>query len=242
MIAGINAVKYIKQESPLILKRSDAYIGVLIDDLVTKGTKEPYRMMTSRAEYRLLLRQDNADQRLTKIGYELGLISQSRYDAFLQKQAEVEKEIKRVSGIVVAPSQAVEELFEKYHSTPIHTGAKLSELIKRPELDYEKLKPLDTERQDLPFEIKEQVNIQIKYEGYIKQQLKQVEQFQKMENKLLPDDLDYSSIKGLRIEAQQKLNDIRPVSLGQASRITGVSPADLSVLLIYMEQHKKAKA
>lgn len=241
LIAGINAVKYIKQEPPLILKRSDAYIGVLIDDLVTKGTKEPYRMMTSRAEYRLLLRQDNADQRLTKIGYELGLISQSRYDAFLQKQAEVEKEIKRVSSIVVAPSQAVEELFEKYHSTPIHTGAKLSELIKRPELDYEKLKPLDTERQDLPFEIKEQVNIQIKYEGYIKQQLKQVEQFQKMENKLLPDDLDYSTIKGLRIEAQQKLNDIRPVSLGQASRITGVSPADLSVLLIYMEQHKKAK-
>lgn len=241
LIAGINAVKYIKQEPPLILKRSDAYIGVLIDDLVTKGTKEPYRMMTSRAEYRLLLRQDNADQRLTKIGYELGLISQSRYDAFLQKQSEVEKEIKRVSGIVVAPSQAVEELFEKYHSTPIHTGAKLSELIKRPELDYEKLKPLDTERQDLPFEIREQVNIQIKYEGYIKQQLKQVEQFQKMENKLLPDDLDYSSIKGLRIEAQQKLNDIRPVSLGQASRITGVSPADLSVLLIYMEQHKKAK-
>ncbi len=241
LIAGINAVKYIKQEPPLILKRSDAYIGVLIDDLVTKGTKEPYRMMTSRAEYRLLLRQDNADQRLTKIGYELGLISQSRYDAFLQKQSEVEKEIKRVSSIVVAPSQAVEELFEKYHSTPIHTGAKLSELIKRPELDYEKLKPLDMERQDLPFEIKEQVNIQIKYEGYIKQQLKQVEQFQKMENKLLPDDLDYSSIKGLRIEAQQKLNDIRPVSLGQASRITGVSPADLSVLLIYMEQHKKAK-
>lgn len=240
LIAGINAVKYIRNESPLILKRSDAYIGVLIDDLVTKGTKEPYRMMTSRAEYRLLLRQDNADQRLTKIGYELGLISQSRYDSFLKKQSEVEKEIKRVSSVVVAPSQKVEELFEQYHSTPIHTGMKLSELIKRPELDYEKLQPLDIERKELPFEIKEQVNIQIKYEGYIKQQMKQVEQFQKMENKLLPDDLDYSKIKGLRIEAQQKLNNIRPVSLGQASRITGVSPADLSVLLIYMEQHKKA--
>lgn len=240
LIAGINAVKYIRNEPPLILKRSDAYIGVLIDDLVTKGTKEPYRMMTSRAEYRLLLRQDNADQRLTKIGYELGLISQNRYDSFLKKQCEIAKEIKRVSAIVVAPSQEVEELFEKYHSTPIHTGVRLSELIKRPELDYEKLKPLDKERIELPFEIKEQVNIQIKYEGYIKQQMKQVEQFQKMENKLLPDDLDYSTIKGLRIEAQQKLNDIRPVSLGQASRITGVSPADLSVLLIYMEQHKKS--
>ena len=238
LIAGINAVKYIKGESPIILKRSDAYIGVLIDDLVTKGTKEPYRMMTSRAEYRLLLRQDNADQRLTPLGYELGLISQQRYQHFLQKQQQVIEEIKRVSNVIIAPSEVVEELLQKYNSTPIHTGIRLSELMKRPELDYQKLAVLDTERPELPFAIQEQVNIQIKYEGYIKQQLKQVEQFQKMEKKLLPEDLDYSTIKGLRIEAQQKLNAIRPVSLGHASRITGVSPADLSVLLIYMEQQK----
>ncbi len=238
LIAGINAVKYIKGESPIILKRSDAYIGVLIDDLVTKGTKEPYRMMTSRAEYRLLLRQDNADQRLTPLGYELGLISQQRYQHFLQKQQQVTEEIKRVSNVIIAPSEVVEELLQKYNSTPIHTGIRLSELMKRPELDYQKLAVLDIERPELPFAIQEQVNIQIKYEGYIKQQLKQVEQFQKMEKKLLPEDLDYSTIKGLRIEAQQKLNAIRPVSLGHASRITGVSPADLSVLLIYMEQQK----
>jgi len=238
LIAGINAVKYIKGESPIILKRSDAYIGVLIDDLVTKGTKEPYRMMTSRAEYRLLLRQDNADQRLTPLGYELGLISQQRYQHFLQKQQQVTEEIKRVSNVILAPSEVVEELLQKYNSTPIHTGIRLSELMKRPELDYQKLAVLDTERPELPFAMQEQVNIQIKYEGYIKQQLKQVEQFQKMEKKLLPEDLDYSTIKGLRIEAQQKLNAIRPVSLGHASRITGVSPADLSVLLIYMEQQK----
>lgn len=238
LIAGINAVKYIKGEAPIILKRSDAYIGVLIDDLVTKGTKEPYRMMTSRAEYRLLLRQDNADQRLTPLGYELGLISQERYQNFLQKQQQVTEEIKRVSNVIIAPSEAVEKLLQKYNSTPIHTGIRLSELMKRPELDYQKLAILDTERSELPFAIQEQVNIQIKYEGYIKQQLKQVEQFQKMEKKLLPEDLDYSTIKGLRIEAQQKLNAIHPISLGHASRITGVSPADLSVLLIYMEQQK----
>jgi tRNA uridine 5-carboxymethylaminomethyl modification enzyme len=241
LIAGINAVKYIKKEEPVILKRSDAYIGVLIDDLVTKGTKEPYRMMTSRAEYRLLLRQDNADQRLTPLGYELGLISQKRYDALLQKQYEIEKEIKRVSSVIVAPSEQVQQLLQKYHSTEIHTGVRLSELIKRPELDYEKLSVLDIQRPELPFEIKQQVNIQIKYEGYIKQQMKQVEQFQKMENKKLPENIDYTTIKGLRIEAQQKLNDIRPISIGHASRITGVSPADISVLLIYMEQNKRQK-
>ena len=195
-------------------------------------------MMTSRAEYRLLLRQDNADQRLTPLGYELGLISQQRYQHFLQKQQQVTEEIKRVSNVILAPSEVVEELLQKYNSTPIHTGIRLSELMKRPELDYQKLAVLDTERPELPFAMQEQVNIQIKYEGYIKQQLKQVEQFQKMEKKLLPEDLDYSTIKGLRIEAQQKLNAIRPVSLGHASRITGVSPADLSVLLIYMEQQK----
>ena len=211
----------------------------MIDDLVTKGSKEPYRMMTSRAEYRLLLRQDNADQRLTPLGYTLGLISQKRYTAFLKKQEQIAEEIQRVSLIVIAPSEKVQSVLEKYHSTPIHTGVRLSELIKRPELDYEKLSVLDTERLDLPFDVKEQVNIQIKYEGYIKQQKKQVEQFHKMENKILPEDLDYTTIQGLRIEAQQKLNAIRPVSLGHASRITGVSPADLSVLLIYMEQQKR---
>ena len=211
----------------------------MIDDLVTKGSKEPYRMMTSRAEYRLLLRQDNADQRLTPLGYTLGLISQKRYTAFLKKQEQIAEEIQRVSLIVIAPSEKVQSVLEKYHSTPIHTGVRLSELIKRPELDYEKLSILDTERLDLPFDVKEQVNIQIKYEGYIKQQKKQVEQFHKMENKILPEDLDYTTIQGLRIEAQQKLNAIRPVSLGHASRITGVSPADLSVLLIYMEQQKR---
>ena len=238
LIGGINAVRYIKGEDPVILKRSDGYIGVLIDDLVTKGTKEPYRMMTSRAEYRLLLRQDNADQRLTPLGYELGLISQQRYDALLEKQKQIEEEIKRVSGIVIAPSEKVQKFLQEYKSTPIHTGVRLSEFIKRPELDYEKLSVLDKNRPALSTAVKEQVNIQIKYEGYIKQQMKQVEQFQKMEKKLLPENLDYTTIKGLRIEAQQKLNAIRPVSLGHASRITGVSPADISVLLIYMEQQK----
>ncbi len=238
LIGGINAVRYIKGEDPVILKRSDGYIGVLIDDLVTKGTKEPYRMMTSRAEYRLLLRQDNADQRLTPLGYELGLISQQRYDALLEKQKQIEEEIKRVSGIVIAPSEKVQKFLQQYESTPIHTGVRLSEFIKRPELDYEKLSVLDKNRPALSAAVKEQVNIQIKYEGYIKQQMKQVEQFQKMEKKLLPENLDYTTIKGLRIEAQQKLNAIRPVSLGHASRITGVSPADISVLLIYMEQQK----
>ncbi len=238
LLGGINAVRYIKGESPVILKRSDGYIGVLIDDLVTKGTKEPYRMLTSRAEYRLLLRQDNADQRLTPLGYELGLISQQRYDALLQKQKQTEEEIKRVSGIVVAPSEEVQQFLKQYGSTPIQTGVRLSELMKRPELDYEKLYELDKQRPVLSEPVKEQVNIQIKYEGYIKQQMKQVEQFQKMEKKLLPENLDYTAIKGLRIEAQQKLNAIRPVSLGQASRITGVSPADISVLLIYMQRQK----
>ena len=238
LLGGINAVRYIKGESPVILKRSDGYIGVLIDDLVTKGTKEPYRMLTSRAEYRLLLRQDNADQRLTPLGYELGLISQQRYDALLQKQKQTEEEIKRVSGIVVAPSEEVQQFLKQYGSTPIQTGVRLSELMKRPELDYEKLYELDKQRPVLSEPVKEQVNIQIKYEGYIKQQMKQVEQFQKMEKKLLPENLDYTAIKGLRIEAQQKLNAIRPASLGQASRITGVSPADISVLLIYMQRQK----
>lgn len=238
LIGGINAVQYIKGESPLILQRSDAYIGVLIDDLITKGSKEPYRMMTSRAEHRLLLRQDNADQRLTPMGYKIGMVSKERYEALLQKQEKTAEEIQRVSSIIIKPTEQVQEFLKENHSTPIKSGVRLSELLKRPELNYDKLKALDPERPELAVDVQEQVNIQIKYEGYIRQQLKQVEQFKKLENKLLPDNIQYEEIKGLRIEAQQKLSAIRPVSIGHASRITGVSPADISVLLIYMEQQK----
>lgn len=239
LIAGINAVQYIHQKEPLILRRSDAYIGVLIDDLVTKGSKEPYRMMTSRAEYRLLLRQDNADQRLTPIGYHIGLISEKRFQQFLEKKQMIEEEIKRLREVVISPKKEVIDLLEKYHSTPIKSGARLSELLKRPELNYDKLLEIDEKRPELDKPVREQVNIQIKYEGYIKQQLNQVEQFHKLENKLLPESMDYEQIKGLRIEAKQKLSAIRPGSIGHASRITGVSPADISVLLIYLEQMKR---
>ena len=241
IIGGINAVQYVKGKEPLILKRSDAYIGVLIDDIVTKGSKEPYRMMTSRAEYRLLLRQDNADQRLTKLGYEVGLVTEERYQRLLEKERLVAEEIERVQSVIVSPKEETLELLEKYGSTPIKSGVRLSELIKRPELDYYKLKPIDKKRpENLDAEMEEQVNIQIKYEGYIKQQLNQVEQFKKLENRLLPEDMDYSTISGLRIEAQQKLNAMRPASIGHASRIAGVSPADISVLLVYMEQMKRS--
>ena len=225
----------------MVLRRSDGYIGVLIDDLISKGSKEPYRMMTSRAEFRLLLRQDNADQRLTPLGYEIGLISQERYDSLLEKERQTAGEIQRVREMTVAPSEEVLALLEQYHSSLIKTGVKLADLVKRPELDYEKLAPIDRERPVLPLAVREQVNIQIKYEGYIQQQLKQVEQFQKLENRRLPEDIDYETIQGLRLEARQKLNAIRPESLGHASRITGVSPADISVLLIYMEQHKRGR-
>ena len=238
-MGGINAVRYIQQKDPIILQRSDGYIGVLIDDLISKGSKEPYRMMTSRAEFRLLLRQDNADQRLTPIGHEIGLISDERYEALLEKERQTEAEIERVKALTITPAKETLELLEQYGSTPIKSGVKLADLIKRPELDYEKLAPLDKERPELPAPVREQVNIQIKYEGYISQQLKQVEQFKKLENRLLPEDLDYETIQGLRLEARQKLNAIRPRSMGHASRITGVSPADISVLLIYMEQHKR---
>ena len=241
IIGGINAVQFVKGKEPLILKRSDAYIGVLIDDIVTKGSKEPYRMMTSRAEYRLLLRQDNADQRLTKLGYEVGLVTEERYQRLLEKERLVAEEIERVQSVIVSPKEETLELLEKYGSTPIKSGVRLSELIKRPELDYYKLKPIDKKRpENLDAEVEEQVNIQIKYEGYIKQQLNQVEQFKKLENRLLPEDMDYSTISGLRIEAQQKLNAMRPASIGHASRIAGVSPADISVLLVYMEQMKRS--
>ncbi len=239
LIGGINAVRYLDKKEPIILQRSDGYIGVLIDDLISKGSKEPYRMMTSRAEFRLLLRQDNADQRLTPIGHEIGLIDEDRYQALLEKQRLIEQEIQRVKKRSIAPNPKTLEVLATYQSTPIQSGVKLSDLMKRPELDYEKLSPLDEERPQLPDDVKEQVNIQIKYEGYIGQQMKQVEQFQKLENRMLPADIDYETIQGLRLEARQKLNAIRPRSIGQASRITGVSPADISVLLIYMEQQKR---
>ncbi len=241
LIGGINAAQYVKGEKPLILDRSEAYIGVLIDDLVTRGSKEPYRMMTSRAEYRLLLRQDNADERLTEKAYNIGLISEERYNKFLEKEHLISEEIERVENVHITPKENVLELLDKYNSTRIKSGVRLSDLIKRPELDYFKLAEIDTERPELAYAVQEEVNIKIKYEGYIKQQMNQVNQFKKMENKLLPADIDYNEIKNLRIEATQKLNAIRPASIGQASRITGVSPADITVLLIYLEQMKHSK-
>ncbi len=239
LIGGINAARYLQGKEPVILQRSDGYIGVLIDDLVNKGSKEPYRMMTSRAEFRLLLRQDNADQRLTPIGHEIGLISEERYTALLEKERLIRGEIERVQAVTMGPEKNLLALLEKYGTSPVKTGVCLSDLMKRPELDYEKLAEIDPERPDLPAAVREQVNIQIKYEGYISQQKKQVEQFKKLENRLLPEDMDYESIQGLRIEARQKLTAVRPRSLGQASRITGVSPADISVLLIALEQRKR---
>ena len=241
LIGGINAAQYVKGEKPLILDRSEAYIGVLIDDLVTRGSKEPYRMMTSRAEYRLLLRQDNADERLTEKAYNIGLISEERYNKFLEKERLISEEIERVENVRITPKENVLELLDKYNSTRIKSGVKLSDLIRRPELDYFKLSEIDNERPELAYAVQEEVNIKIKYEGYIKQQMNQVNQFKKMENKLLPADIDYNEIKNLRIEATQKLNAIRPASIGQASRITGVSPADITVLLIYLEQMKHSK-
>lgn len=239
IIGGINAALFIKGEEPLILDRSDAYIGVLIDDIVTKGSREPYRMMTSRAEYRLILRQDNADLRLTEKGYGAGLISEERYRKFLEKKVLIEKEIERVINVNVPPSEDVNSFIEKRGGSLLSTGAKLSELIKRPELNYEDLAFTDVNRPVLPNDVKEQVNIQIKYEGYIKRQLMQVEQYKKMETKVLSPDIDYFSMKGLRIEAQQKLSQIKPHNVGQASRISGVSPADISVLLVNLEAMRK---
>ena len=239
LVAGINAALKIKGEEPLILDRGGSYIGTLIDDLVTKGCTDPYRMMTSRSEYRLVLRQDNADVRLTPIGYKIGLISQERYDALLEKERLVAAEIDRVQYVTMGPSAPVLALLEKYGTAPIKNGARLSDLLKRPQLSYEALAEIDPERPSLPQDVQEQVNIRIKYAGYIDQQLKQVEQFKKLESRLLPMELDYETIQGLRLEARQKLNLVRPENLGQASRITGVSPADISVLLIYMEQMKR---
>lgn len=234
LVAGINAARKLLGKEPLVLDRSQAYIGVLIDDLVTKETHEPYRMMTSRAEYRLLLRQDNADVRLTPIGYEIGLISEERYQQFLEKQRLVSEEIARVKKVTIGANQQVNELLQSYDSTPLNSGATLAEIIKRPEMKYEYLAPVDKGRKPLSKEIIEQVNIQLKYDGYIKRQLKQVEQFKKMEKKKIPADINYDDIYSLRLEAKQKLNQIRPESVGQASRISGVSPADISVLLVYL--------
>lgn len=240
LMAGINAARKIQGKEPIILDRSQAYIGVLIDDLVTKETHEPYRMMTSRAEYRLLLRQDNADIRLTPIGYEAGLISEERYEHLKQKEEMIQKETDRVSKLMIGAGKKVQELLTEYKSTPLKTAVSLSELIRRPELNYDMLAPIDEERPKLPAEVTEQVEINIKYEGYIKRQLKQVEQFKKMEEKLIPEDICYEDVNSLRIEAVQKLNAFRPRSIGQASRISGVSPADISVLLIYLGSRGQA--
>lgn len=238
IVAGINAALKLKGEKPLILKRSDGYIGTLIDDLITKGTNEPYRMMTSRSEYRLLLRQDNADERLTPFGYRVGLISEERYQKFLEKQKQINDEIKRVTSVVVPPKDA-NPLLEKYNSTPVKTGIFLSDMLKRPELDYGKLAEVDPERPKLNDAVTEQVEIKLKYDGYIKRQIAQAEQFRKMEERLLPENQDYSDIHGLRLEARQKLNKIQPKSLGQASRISGVSPSDVSVLIVWLESRNK---
>ena len=234
LIAGINAAQKIKGKEPVILDRTQGYIGVLIDDIVTKGTNEPYRMMTSRAEYRLLLRQDNADLRLTEIGHDVGLISEERYQKFLTKKANIEKEIQRLKNTIVKPTEEVNKLLIDCGTSPLTTGTKMAELLKRTELDYEKLASIDPERPELTLQEKEEVEIQVKYEGYIKMQEAQVEKFKKLETKLLPEDIDYKSINGLCLEARQKLDKFRPRSIGQASRISGVSPADISVLLVYL--------
>ena len=239
LVAGINAAMEVLGREMLILDRSESYIGVLIDDLVTKENHEPYRMMTSRAEYRLLLRQDNADLRLREKGYQVGLVSEEEYQYVFWKKQKIEEEAARVENTFVGASKEVQELLESYGSTLLKNGSSLAELIRRPELSYKILAPLDKKRPKLPEDVAEQVNINIKYDGYIRRQLKQVEQFKKLETKRLPEDLDYEEISGLRIEAKQKLKEYRPVSIGQASRIAGVSPADISVLLVYMESYRR---
>ena len=236
LIAGINAARKLQGKEGIVIDRSEGYIGVLIDDLVTKESHEPYRMMTSRAEYRLLLRQDNADLRLTKKGYEIGLISEERYQKLLRKEELIQKEIERVEHINLGTSEAVQNLLKQHESTPLTSGTTMTELIRRPELNYEVLAPVDPNRPELDYDVVEQVNINIKYDGYIKRQQRQVEQFKKLESKLIPEDINYDEIQSLRIEAKQKLNEMRPSSIGQASRISGVSPADVSVLLVYLER------
>lgn len=236
LVAGINAAMSVLGKEPLVLDRSESYIGVLIDDLVTKDNKEPYRMMTSRAEYRLLLRQDNADLRLSKKGYQVGLISKERYDWVVEKERLIQEEVERVEHVNIGANAKTQKVLEEHNSTPLKNGTTLAELIRRPELSYEDLAEIDPERPELKYDVIEQVNISIKYDGYIKRQMKQVKEFKKLENKKLPEHFDYDQVNSLRIEAKQKLNLYQPVSVGQASRISGVSPADISVLLVYLEQ------
>ena len=239
LIAGINAARKLQGKEGIVIDRSEGYIGVLIDDLVTKESHEPYRMMTSRAEYRLLLRQDNADLRLTKKGYEIGLIDENRYQNLLKKEIMIEEEIKRVEHTYVGTTKEVQELLSSHGSTPLVSGTTLADLMRRPELNYEILAPIDIDRKNLPYDVTEQVEINIKYEGYIKRQKKQVEQFKKLEKKKIPEDINYEDVQSLRIEAKQKLTSLRPESIGQASRISGVSPADISVLLVYLESYHR---
>ena len=241
LVAGINAAMEVLGREQLVLDRSESYIGVLIDELLTKENREPYRMMTSRAEYRLLLRQDNADLRLREKGYQVGLVTQEQYDYIQWKKEKIEEETQRMEHIHVGAVKEVQELLQQYGSTPLKNGISLGDLIRRPELSYDIVAPLDKKRPELPYDVREQININIKYDGYIRRQLKQVEGFKKLENKKLPKDIDYDAISGLRIEAKQKLNAYRPISIGQASRIAGVSPADISVLLVYMESYRRGK-
>ena len=238
LIAGINAAHKVIGRDPLVLDRASSYIGTLIDDLVTKGANEPYRMMTSRSEYRLILRQDNADERLTPIGYELGLISEERYQRFLHKQELIAQEKQRVAKTVISPSKALTDILVSRETSDVTTGIRLIELLKRPELNYEALAPVDVDRPDLSADVFEQVEIAVKYEGYIKKQLASVENMRKLESKLLPDDIDYNDVTGLRLEAREKLSSVRPLNIGQASRISGVSPADINVLMIYLMKQK----
>lgn len=237
-MAGVNASMEVLGREQVVLDRSQAYIGVLIDDLVTKENHEPYRMMTSRAEYRLLLRQDNADLRLRETGHNIGLVSDEEYEHLLEKKAQIDAEIERLEKATIGGTPKVQELLAKYESTPLKSGTTLAELIKRPELDYEKLAEVDEKRPELAFDVQEQVNIEIKYEGYIKRQMQQVAQFKKLEGRKLPENFDYAQVNSLRKEAVQKLNKIQPSTIGQASRISGVSPADISVLMVYLERSK----
>ncbi len=241
LIAGINACMKIKEREPVVLQRSDAYIGVLIDDLVTKGVKEPYRILTSRAEYRLVLRQDNADMRLMEIGHNIGLISDDRYKKMICKKGMIEKEIERLGSVKLTPNSDTNEKLKKLNTSPINTPVTLEELLKRPEISYESLKELDETREELPSEIIEQVEIAVTYEGYIKRQINQINRHKKMENKRIPEDINYDDIHGLRIEAREKLKEVMPLSIGQASRISGVTPADITVLLIYLEAQKRKR-
>ncbi|MGI6279349.1 MAG: tRNA uridine-5-carboxymethylaminomethyl(34) synthesis enzyme MnmG, partial [Acutalibacteraceae bacterium] len=236
LIAGINAALKVQGKEPLVLSRASSYIGTLIDDLVTKGCMDPYRMMTSRSEYRLLLRQDNADERLMPIGYKLGLVSQETYNEFLERKEQKEREIKRIENTYLPPSKELNALLESRGTAPVTTGTKVSDLVKRPQLSYDILAPFDSGRPQLSRSVREKVEIEVKYEGYIARQQAQVNEMLRLENKLIPPDIDYSAIYGLRLEAVEKLNKIRPVNIGQASRISGVSPADISVLLVYLSK------